>query len=160
VGEPDIPAAQFPPEWYRAESEARSGSVGNHRVYSESAHFVERRARIAQMMRVNLFRPVHVKTLMSQKRRALLNARKLLQAYSATIDIPARFRNSKAVGPGRTNNLTRTTRWSWLKAWAMNIAKRRGMARSSAGRGRPHWPPSDLTPERFMGLSGILCAGP
>jgi hypothetical protein len=56
------------------------------------------------MMRVNLFRPVHVKTLMSQKRRALLNARKLLQAYSATIDIPARFRNSKAVGPGRTNN--------------------------------------------------------
>jgi transposase len=30
---------------------------------------------IAQMMRVNLFRPVHVKTL----RRALLNARKLLQ---------------------------------------------------------------------------------
>ena len=208
---------------------------------------------IAQMMRVNLFRPVHVKTLMSQKRRALLNARKLLQekaiaiendirgllrnfglkvgavgtvgfeqrirellagieelaeiveplldarrtlrqhftvlhrklltivrddgvcrrlttilgvgpivalAYSATIDIPARFRNSKAVGPvlgltpvlnqsgensrvGRISQcgdammrtllyeaaqtmLTRTTRWSWLKAWAMNIAKRRG----------------------------------
>jgi len=34
---------------------------------------------IAQMMRVNLFRPVHVKTLASQKRRALLTARKLLQ---------------------------------------------------------------------------------
>jgi transposase len=34
---------------------------------------------IAQMMRVNLFRPVHVKTLTSQKRRALLTARKLLQ---------------------------------------------------------------------------------
>lgn len=34
---------------------------------------------IAQMMRVNLFRPVHVKTLMSQNRRALLTARKLLQ---------------------------------------------------------------------------------
>ncbi|MET3524886.1 transposase [Mesorhizobium abyssinicae] len=32
---------------------------------------------IAQMMRVNLFRPVHVKTLTSQKRRALLTARKL-----------------------------------------------------------------------------------
>jgi hypothetical protein len=29
------------------------------------------------MMRVNLFRPVHVKTLASQKRRALLTARKL-----------------------------------------------------------------------------------
>ena len=34
---------------------------------------------IAQMMRVNLFRPVHVKTLTSQQRRALLTARKLLQ---------------------------------------------------------------------------------
>jgi len=34
---------------------------------------------IAQMMRVNLFRPVHVKTLANQKRRALLTARKLLQ---------------------------------------------------------------------------------
>ena len=31
---------------------------------------------IAQMMRVNLFRPVHVKTLASQNRRALLTARK------------------------------------------------------------------------------------
>ncbi len=31
------------------------------------------------MMRVNLFRPVHVKTLTSQKRPALLTARKLLQ---------------------------------------------------------------------------------
>src|SRR5260370_41400247 len=34
---------------------------------------------IAQMMRVNLFRPVHGKTLASQKHRALLTARKLLQ---------------------------------------------------------------------------------
>ena len=34
---------------------------------------------IAQMMRVGLFRPVHVKTLASQKRRALLAARKILQ---------------------------------------------------------------------------------
>ena len=34
---------------------------------------------IAQMMRVNLFRPVHVKTVTSQQRRALLTARKLLQ---------------------------------------------------------------------------------
>jgi transposase len=40
---------------------------------------------IAQMMRVNLFRPVHVKTLASQKRRALLTARKLLQAEEAAV---------------------------------------------------------------------------
>ncbi len=41
---------------------------------------------IAQMMRVNLFRPVHVKTLASQKQRALLTARKLLQSKAIAID--------------------------------------------------------------------------
>jgi transposase len=41
---------------------------------------------IAQMMRVNLFRPVHVKTLASQKRRALLTARKLLQEKAIAIE--------------------------------------------------------------------------
>jgi transposase len=212
---------------------------------------------IAQMMRVNLFRPVHVKTLTSQKRRALLTARKLLQekaiaiekdirgllrnfglkvgavgvvkfeerirelvegmpelteiigpllavrqklrqefvtlhrkllsivrddkvcrrlmtipgvgpvvslAFSSTIDVPARFKNSKAVGPalgltpilnqsGESNRvgrislcgdgmmrtllyeaaqvmLTRVTKWSWLKAWAMNVARRRGLQKA------------------------------
>lgn len=212
---------------------------------------------IAQMMRVNLFRPVHVKTLTSQKHRALLTARKLLQekaiaiendirgllrnfglkvgaigavkyderirellgglpdleeilepllaarlklrnefakldrrvreaaktnpvcqrlmtvpgvgpivalAYTSTIDIPARFRNSRSVGAvlGLTpvlnqsgescrighislcgdrmmrtllfeaaqTLLTRVAKWSWLKAWAMNLAKRRGAKRA------------------------------
>lgn len=81
-------------------------------------------------------------------------------AFSTTIDVPARFRNSKAVGPalgltpvlnqsgeshrvGRISlcgddmmrtllyeaaqvRLTRVMKWSWLKAWAMNVAKRRG----------------------------------
>jgi transposase len=208
---------------------------------------------IAQMMRVNLFRPVHVKTLTSQRRRALLTARKLLQekavaiendirgllrnfglkvgivgtvgfddrirelvddmpdlseimesllaarqklrekfmelhrkllsivrddeacrrlmtipgvgpvtslAFISTIDVPARFINSRAVGPalgltpvlnqsgeshrvGRVSlcgdgmmrallyeaaqvMLSRVKKWSWLKAWAMNVARRRG----------------------------------
>lgn len=208
---------------------------------------------IAQMMRVNLFRPVHVKTLTSQKRRALLTARKLLQekaisiendmrgllrnfglkvgivgavkfeerirelaegmpdireimepllaarqklrdefshlhkkvldiarddegcrrlmtipgvgpivsvAFTSTIDIPQRFRNSKVVGAvlgltpklnesGESKRVGRisccgdammrmllheaaqslfsvTKKWSWLKAWAMNVARRRG----------------------------------
>ena len=212
---------------------------------------------IAQMMRVNLFRPVHVKTLASQHRRTLLTARKLLQekaiaiendirgllrnfglkvgiigkvrfedrirelvaglpelaeimacllearqslrerfatlhrkalatvrdddvcrrlmtipgvgpvvslAFSATIDIPARFKNSKAVGPalgltpvlnqsGESNRigrvslcgdammrallyeaaqvlLTRVQKWSWLKAWAMAVARRRGLQKA------------------------------
>jgi transposase len=151
---------------------------------------------IAQMMRVGLFRPVHVKTLASQKRRALLVARKILQekalaiendirgllrnfglkvgivgvvgfekfaklhrkvlllargnevwqrlmtiprvgpvvslAFISTVDVPARFRNSKAVGPSLAAQvmLTRVQKWSWLKAWAMNIAKRRGQKKA------------------------------
>jgi len=40
---------------------------------------------IAQMMRVGLYRPVHVKTLRSQERRMLLTSRKLLR--TKTIDI-------------------------------------------------------------------------
>lgn len=212
---------------------------------------------IAQMMRVNLYRPVHVKTLTSQRRRALLTARKVLQektialendlrghlgnfglkvgmagavtfetricelvegrldleeivgpllaarrklreefnrlhgkvlalarddatcarlmtvpgvgpvtalAFVSTIDIPARFRRSRAVGPvlGLTpvlrqtgeskrigcislcgdvmmrtllceaaqSMLTRVQKWSWLKAWAMGVAERRGVKKA------------------------------
>ena len=84
--------------------------------------------------------------------------------YRATIDVPGRFRNSKAVGAvlgltcskyqsgesdwsGRISRcgdemmramlygaaqvmLTRTNKWSWLKAWAMQIARRRGMKKA------------------------------
>lgn len=212
---------------------------------------------IAQMMRVKLYRPVHVKTLRSQHRRALLSARKLLQekaiaiendirgllrnfglkvgtvgsggfearvrelvgdrpelqeimlpllaarctlrdrfaelhrrvldeakddtvcrrlmsvpgvgpvvalAFIATIDVPARFRTARSVGPalgltptlhqsGEINRvgrislcgdammrsllyeaaqvlLTRVSKWSWLKAWAMAVARRRGLRRA------------------------------
>ena len=212
---------------------------------------------IAQMMRAGLYRPVHVKTLRSQKLRMLLTHRKLLQSkaiaiendlratlrnfglkvgvvgtvkfesrikplvenvpdlvvlvepllvvrralreqigilhrrlltivrdddvcrrlmtvpgvgpvvaltYRATVDIPARFRNSKAVGAvlgltpskyqsGEINRtgaiskcgdemmrvmlyeaahimLVRSKKWSWLKAWAMQIARRRGLKKA------------------------------
>jgi transposase len=84
--------------------------------------------------------------------------------YRATVDVPARFRNSKAVGavfgltpalhqsgeserPGGISRcgdemmrvmlyeaaqimLTRTNKWSWLKAWAMQIARHRGMKKA------------------------------
>jgi len=83
--------------------------------------------------------------------------------YRATIDVPARFRNSKAVGAvlgltpskyqsgeiNRTGAISRcgdemmrvmlyeaaqsmlnTNKWSWLKAWAMKIAKHRGMKKA------------------------------
>jgi len=212
---------------------------------------------MAQMMRVGLYRPVHVKTLRSQKLRMLLTHRKLLQSkaiaiendlratlrnfglkvgivgtgkfelrirelvenlpdmavlvepllivrrvlreqvgmlhcrllatvrdddvcrrlmtvpgvgpvvaltYRVTVDVPARFRNSKAVGavfgltPSKYQSgevdrsgaisrcgdemmrmmlyeaaqivLMRSTKWSWLKAWAMKIAKHRGLKKA------------------------------
>ena len=211
---------------------------------------------IAQMMRVGLYRPVHVKTLRSQKLRMLLTHRKLLQSkaiaiendlrgtlrnfglkvgmvgkvkfearikelveslpdlaelvepllivlralreqivvlhrrllaivrddevcrrlmttpgvgpvvaltYRATVDVPARFRKSKAVGAvfgltcskyqsgeidrsGRISrcgdemmrvmlyeaaqSMLRSKKWSWLKAWAMQIARRRGIKKA------------------------------
>jgi transposase len=212
---------------------------------------------MAQMMRAGLYRPVHVKTLRSQKLRMLLTHRKLLQSkaiaidndlrgtlrnfglkvgmvgtvkfearirklvaniadlgvlvepllvvrrvlreqigilhrrllaivrddevcrrlmtvpgvgpvvaltYRATVDVPARFRHSKSVGAvfgltcskyqsGEINRtgaiskcgdemmrvmlyeaaqimLTRTNKWSWLKAWAMKIARHRGMKKA------------------------------
>jgi transposase len=84
--------------------------------------------------------------------------------YRATVDVPARFRNSKAVGAvfgltpskyqsGEINRtgaiskcgdemirvmlyeaaqimLVRSTKWSWLKAWAMKIARHRGMKKA------------------------------
>jgi transposase len=84
--------------------------------------------------------------------------------FRVTVDVPARFHNSKAVGavfgltPSRHQSgesdrtggisrcgdemmrvmlyeaaqilLTRTVKWSWLKAWAMTIAKRRGMKKA------------------------------
>jgi transposase len=212
---------------------------------------------IAQMMRAGLYRPVHVKTLRSQKLRMLLTHRKLLQSkaiaiendlrgtlrnfglkvgivgqlkfearikelvenlpdlaalvepllvvrrvlreqlgilhrrllaivrddavcrrlmtvpgvgpvvaltFRATVDVPARFRNSKAVGAvfgltpskhqsgesDRTGGisrcgdemmrvmlyeaaqilLVRSAKWSWLKVWAMKIARHRGMKKA------------------------------
>ena len=50
---------------------------------------------IAQMMRVGLYRPVHVKTVRSQKLRMLLTHRKLLQSKAIAIenDLRATLRN-------------------------------------------------------------------
>ncbi|MGA6999057.1 MAG: IS110 family transposase, partial [Pseudolabrys sp.] len=50
---------------------------------------------IAQMMRAGLFRPVHVKTIRSQKLRMLLTHRKLLQSKAIAIenDLRATLRN-------------------------------------------------------------------
>ena len=45
---------------------------------------------IAQMMRVGLFKPVHVKTLASQEKRMLLTARKLIQRKMLDVDADLR----------------------------------------------------------------------
>jgi len=84
--------------------------------------------------------------------------------YRATVDVPARFRKSKAVGAvfgltcskyqsgeiDRSGRISRcgdemmrvmlyeaaqsmlfhSTKWSWLKAWAMKIARHRGMKKA------------------------------
>jgi transposase len=84
--------------------------------------------------------------------------------YRATVDVPARFHNSRAVGAvmgltpckyqsGESDYtgaiskcgdemmrvmlyeaaqilLMRSTQWSWLKAWTMQIARRRGMKKA------------------------------
>src|SRR5579871_5779479 len=204
---------------------------------------------IAQMMRVGLYRVVHVKTPRSQKLRMLLTHRKLLQSkaiaiendlrgtlrnfglkvgmvgtvrfeariqelvetipdlmvlvepmlvvrralreqivilhrrlltppgvgpvvaltYRATVDVPARFRKSKSVGAvfglkssryqsgeidwnGRISrcgdemmrtmlyeaaqSMLHSKKWSWLKAWALQIARRRGMKKATVALAR------------------------
>ena len=83
--------------------------------------------------------------------------------FRVTVDVPARFRNSRAVGAvlgltpckhqsgesGRTGAnqnaettmrvmlyeagqimLVRSAKWSWLEAWAIQIARRRGMKKA------------------------------
>lgn len=95
---------------------------------------------IAQMMRVNLFRPVHVKTLMSQERRALLTARKLLQAKAIAIenDIQGLLRNfdlkvgivGAAKFADRIQDLPATSR-SYVTSWRCCSPPGRNFASSS-----------------------------
>ena len=68
---------------------------------------------IAQMMRVGLYRPVHVKTLRSQKLRMLLTHRKLLQSKAIAIenDLRGTLRNfGLKVGMAGTLSLKRALR--------------------------------------------------
>src|SRR5207249_4017897 len=125
---------------------------------------------VAQMMRVGLYRPVHVKTLRSQKLRMLLTHRKLLQSKAIAIEndlratlrnfglkvgmvgtvfglTPSKYQsgqNDRTGGISRCGDemmrmmlyeaaqsmLVRSAKWSWLKAWAMKIARHRGMKKA------------------------------
>jgi transposase len=78
---------------------------------------------IAQMMRVGLYRPVHVKTLRSQKLRMLLTHRKLLQSKAIAVD----------------NDLRGTLRNFGLKVGVVGtVSSRRGSR--SWSRTSPIWP--------------------
>src|SRR5262245_62941602 len=101
---------------------------------------------IAQMMRVGLYRPVHVKTLRSQKLRMLLTHRKLLQSKAIAIenDLRATLRNfglkvgmvgkvrfeeriMRAMLYEAAQSMLRSKKWSCVKAWAMQIDRRCGL---------------------------------
>ena len=47
-----------------------------------------------------------------------------------------RTRSNTALYEAANSLLTHTRRWSWLKAWAMQVAKRRGTARAKVALAR------------------------
>ena len=71
---------------------------------------------IAQMMRVGLYRPVHVKTLRSQKLRMLLTHRKLLLSKAIDIenDLRGTLRNF-GLKVGMVGTVKFEARWSWSR---------------------------------------------
>ena len=80
---------------------------------------------MAQMIRVGLYRPVHVKTLRSQKLRMLLTHRKLLQSKAVAID----------------NDLRGTLRNFGLKVGMVGTMKCEARIQDS---GEKHEPPGDI----------------
>jgi len=80
---------------------------------------------IAQMMRVGLFKPVHVKTLVAQEQRMLLTSRKLLQRK--LLDLESDLR-------GTLRNFGEGRRRQWRPIRGAGPRSRRGL--SSAGRDR------------------------
>ena len=86
----------------------------------------------AQMMRVGLYRPVHVKTLRSQKLRMLLTHRKLLQSKAIAVenDLRGTLRNfglkvgmvGKAKFEARIKELVENTRLRFRQAQEIGAA--------------------------------------
>jgi transposase len=81
---------------------------------------------IAQMMRVGLYRPVHVKTLQSQERRMLLTSRKLLQ--SKLLDIENELRGTLKNFGLRVGSVSKRQLRRAFENWSNRIA---GWPRSS-----------------------------
>jgi transposase len=86
---------------------------------------------IAQMMRVGLYRPVHVKTPRSQKLRMLLIHRKLLQAKAIAVenDLRATLRNF-----GLKVGVVGTVKFeARIKELVEKLARPGGIGRTAAG---------------------------
>src|SRR5499426_2037950 len=90
---------------------------------------------IAQMMRVGLYRPVHVKTLRSQKLRMLLTHRKLLRSKAIAIenDLRATLRNfGLKVGTIGTVKYETRIRELRPRLWVHALDRNRHRGRSGA----------------------------
>ena len=74
---------------------------------------------IAQMMRVGLFKPVHVKTLIAQEQRMLLTSRKLVQRKLMDIECDMRgtLRTSVSRSGSSARSDTRRGSGSWSSAF-------------------------------------------
>jgi transposase len=101
---------------------------------------------------------VHVKTLVAQEQRMLLTSRKLLQRKLVDLELdlrggahvgltPKRYQSGEIDYDGGVSKcgdallrtmlyeaanslLIHSGRWSWLKAWGMRVAQRRGIRRA------------------------------
>ena len=155
------PAELLPPAVVRHLSHA--DLTGSHRPYSprETSHIT---CRSFATISSGLYLFLGISVLLEAKshRSSRTTQCGLLSGadHRATVDVPARFRKSKAVGAvfgltcssmksgeiersGRISrcgdemmrvmlyeaaqSMLRSKKWSWLKAWAMQIARRRGM---------------------------------
>ena len=120
---------------------------------------------IAQLLRMGWYRPVHRKSPPAQEIRALLAGRKLLQAKLRDVELsirgllrgfgltPKRYQSGETdvsggiskVGDAMVRTalyeaanamLSRTSRVSALKRWALEVARRRGMKRGKVALAR------------------------
>ena len=81
---------------------------------------------------------MHVKTIRSQKLRMLLTHRTLLQSKAIAIERVDRNGRISRCGDEMmrvmlyeaAQSMLYSKKWSWLKAWAMQIARRRGLKKA------------------------------
>jgi len=94
---------------------------------------------IAQLLRMGWYRPVHRKSPPAQEVRALLVGRKLLQGKLLDVELSIRgiLRGfGLKLGEAANVMLTRSGKFSTLKRWGLEVAKRRGVRRAKVALAR------------------------